>query len=153
MANEVVLTKTGYEKLQKELENLKKVERPAIIERIKNARELGDLSENADYSNAREEQSFIEGRIQEIEEKLKVAKVVDSTGNCSEVCVGHKVHLDCSGKKEEYHIVGDDESDPLNGKISVNSPIGKAVVGKKPGEVVKIQIPAGVKECKILKIG
>ena len=150
--SDIILTKEGFEKLQVELKKLETTDRPAVIERIKTARELGDLSENADYSNAREEQSFMEGRIQEIKEKLKTAKVVDSHGIVTAVAVGHKVHIDCKGTKEEYHIVGDDESDPIEGKISINSPIAKALVGKKKGEIVKIEVPAGTKECKIIKI-
>jgi transcription elongation factor GreA len=147
-----ILTQKGHEKLVKELENLKKIERPAVIERIKNARELGDLSENADYSQAREEQSFIEGRIKEIEEKLKNAQVVDNSHNCGIVSVGHTIELDCSGKKEVYEIVGENESDPINGKISPISPIAQAILGKKLNDKIKISIPSGTKECQIVKI-
>ena len=147
-----ILTKTGYEKLKAELEHLKNTERPAVIERIKSARELGDLSENADYANAREQQSFIEGRIQEVEEKLKTAQVVASGAGHQSVAVGHTIDLDCSGKKETYEIVGENESDPLSGKISAASPVAQAVLGKKINESVKIKIPAGIKECKVAKI-
>ena len=148
----IILTKSGFEKLNKELEDLKKIERPAVIERIKTARELGDLSENADYSQAREQQPFIEGRIMEIEEKLKSAEIVDSGSTQSTVGVGHTIDLDCNGKPETYQIVGDNESDPLSGKISVHSPIAQAIMGRKLGETVKIKIPAGEKVCKITKI-
>lgn len=147
-----ILTKEGHKKLKDELEKLKHEERPAVIERIKNARELGDLSENADYAQAREEQSFIEGRIKEIEAKLKDAQVVNAGASHSQVGVGHTVDLDCSGNKETYQIVGENESDPLNGKISATSPVAEAVLGKKINEMVKIKIPAGTKECKIVKI-
>ena len=148
----IILTHKGREKLKHELDNLKNVQRPEVIERIKNARELGDLSENADYSNAREHQSFIEGKIMDLEEKLKYAEVVDTGSTSSIVGIGHHVELDCSGEKKSYHIVGDNESDPLTGKISINSPLARAIVGKKLGEMVKIKVPAGVKECKVLKI-
>lgn len=147
-----ILTKAGYEKLTQELDKLKHKDRPAVIERIKNARELGDLSENADYAQAREEQSFIEGRIREIEEKLKTAEVVEAGSGNTSVTVGHTVDLDCSGNKETYQIVGENESDPINGKISATSPVAQAVIGKKVDETVKIKIPAGIKECKIVKI-
>ncbi len=147
-----ILTKVGYEKLKNELDKLKHDERPAVIERIKNARELGDLSENADYAQAREEQSFMEGRIKEIEAKLKDAQVVGAGSGRSEVAVGHTIDLDCSGKKETYEIVGENESDPINGKISATSPVAQAVLGKKINDTVKIKIPAGVKECKVTKI-
>ena len=150
--NEIILTREGYEKLKKELDNLKIVERPAVIERIKNARELGDLSENADYANAREQQSFIEGKILELDEKIKNATIVNSGSTHAMVGIGHVVTIDCKGSKETYHIVGDNEADPLKGKISASSPIGHAIVGKKINEMVKIKVPAGVKECKILKI-
>ena len=147
-----ILTKTGYEKLKTELDHLKNTERPTVIERIKSARELGDLSENADYANAREQQSFIEGRIQEVEEKLKTAQIVTSGAGHQSVAVGHTIDLDCSGKKETYKIVGENESDPLNGKISAASPVAQAILGKKINESVKIKIPAGIKECKVAKI-
>lgn len=150
--NTIILTKEGSKKLKDELYDLKNKQRPDVIERIKNARELGDLSENADYANAREQQSFIEGKILELEEKLKNAQVVDAGSTSSIVGIGHKVDLDCSGEKKSYHIVGDNESDPLSGKISVNSPIAQAIIGKKLGDSVKIKVPAGIKECKVLKI-
>lgn len=150
--NQTILTKAGYEKLKEELARLKTVDRPRVIERIKNARELGDLSENADYSDAREQQSFIEGRIQELEEKLKLAQIVDARGTSSEITVGHKVTIVCAGKNEQYEIVGETESDPSCGKISATSPVAKALLGKKIGEQLIIEIPAGKKECKILKV-
>jgi len=147
-----ILTKTGYEKLKEELKHLKDTERPIVIERIKSARELGDLSENADYANAREQQSFIEGRIQELEKKLKSAQIVDGKGGHHVVAVGHTVDIDCAGKKETYQIVGENESDPVSGKISATSPIAQAILGKRNQEMVKIKIPAGIKECKVVKI-
>lgn len=147
-----ILTREGYNKLVQELKKLKEIDRPAVIERIKNARELGDLSENADYASAREQQSFIEGKIKEIEEKIKNSEIIDSSKINSAVALGHKIELDCNGALEKYELVGDTESDPINGKISVNSPIGRAILGKKIGEIVKIQVPSGIKECKILKI-
>jgi len=148
----IILTREGFEKLKKELERLKKQDRPAVIERIKNARELGDLSENADYAQAREQQSFIEGRIYELEEKLKSAEIVDAGSSDAKVGVGHTVELDMDGKSQSYQIVGENESDPVARKISVNSPIAQAILGKKIGETVTIKVPAGAKKGKIVKI-
>lgn len=147
-----ILTKAGYEKIEEELERLKSVDRPRVIEQIKNARELGDLSENADYHDARERQSFVEGKIQELEEKLKHAQVVETGSGSSQIAVGHKVTLVCAGKEEVYEIVGENESDPGSGKISVGSPIARALLGKKAGEEVIIEVPVGKKEYKILKV-
>ena len=148
----IILTREGFEKLKQELERLKKKDRPAVIERIKNARELGDLSENADYAQAREQQSFIEGRIYELEEKIKSAEIVDAGNTDSKVCVGHTVDLNIEGKNQSYQIVGENESDPVARKISVNSPIAQAILGKKLGEEVTIKVPAGAKKGKIIKI-
>lgn len=147
-----IITQAGYEKLKEELTRLKTKDRPQVIERIKNARELGDLSENADYSDAREQQSFIEGRIEELEDKLRYAKVIKEEAGASTVSIGNKIYLICAGKKEEYKIVGEDEIDPAQRKISAASPIAKALLGKKRGEEVKIEIPAGTKKCTITKI-
>lgn len=147
-----ILTKAGYEKLKEELMRLKTKDRPVVIERVKNARELGDLKENADYHDAREQQAFIEGRIQELEDKLKMAKIVNGRSRSSQISIGHKLILVCSGKNEQYEIVGETESDPALGKISATSPIAKALMGKKVGEEVEIKIPLGKKKCRILKI-
>jgi len=152
MNDKVILTQEGFNKIKEELEHLKKIELPAAIERLKNARELGDLAENADYSQAREQQAFIGGKIEELENKLKYAEIINTGSSTTQVTVGRKVELDCSGRKELYHIVGENESDPVNGKISINSPVAQAIVGKKLGEVVIVKIPAGQKECKIVKI-
>lgn len=150
--DKIVLTVQGMQKLKDELNHLKKVDRPEVIERIKTARELGDLSENADYANAREQQSFIEGRILELEEKLKLAEIVDVGSSSSTVCVGHQVTINCNGKEEIYHIVGENEIDPIQRKVSVNSPIGEALLGKKIGDEVTVKVPAGIKTCKVIKI-
>lgn len=149
---ETILSKEGYKKLQEELEHLKTVDRIRVIEQIKNARELGDLSENADYHDARERQSFIEGRIQEIDEKLKYAKIIEDGVSSSYISVGHKVTIICAGKEETYEIVGENESDPVIGKISAKSPVAEALLGKKIGDQIDIKIPAGKKQCKIIKI-
>jgi transcription elongation factor GreA len=150
--NNAILTKDGLEKVKKELDELKNVRRPAVRERIKSAKDFGDLSENAEYDDARNEQSFIEGRIQELEEMLKGAKVVSANHKNSFVSVGTTVVMDCSGEKVTYQIVGSAESDPISGKISSDSPIAKAIMGRKKDEQVAISTPDGQMKCKILEV-
>jgi len=147
------LTDQGYKKLKDELEYLKKVRRPAIANRIKDAKDLGDLSENAEYADAREEQSFSEGRILELENLLKNVQVVNpSQSNLEVVQIGDKVTIEKDSKTTEYAIVGSNESDPSSGKISNESPIGKSLIGKKIGEEVVIKTPKGESIWKIAKI-
>ena len=147
------MTVTGEQKLRTELEHLKKVERPRITKAIAEAREHGDLKENAEYHAAREQQSFAEGRIQEIESKLAQAQVIDITKMpvSDKVIFGTTVTLINmeSDAKTVYKIVGDDEADVKEGRISVNSPIARGLVGKNEGDVVAIQTPSGVTEFEI----
>lgn len=135
------LTKEGKAELEKELEDLKS-QRPAIAERIATARAFGDLSENEEYSSARAEQKTVENRILEIEDILKTAKIIRA-GSHDKVVIGAKVTVSIAGKKSEYSVVGPVEADPLNGKISDVSPIGKALLGKKAGE--SFELPNGNK--------
>ncbi|UAY49932.1 transcription elongation factor GreA [Lactobacillus crispatus] len=140
------MTAEGKEKLQAELKNLKLVKRPEVIERIKVARSFGDLSENSEYDAAKDEQSHLEDRIAQVEEMLKYAKVVDAESvDPNEVSVGKTITYTEVGTDdpETYTIVGSDESDPLNGKISNDSPIAQALLGKKKGETVSITTPGG----------
>lgn len=140
------MTAEGKEKLQAELKNLKLVKRPEVIERIKVARSFGDLSENSEYDAAKDEQSHLEDRIAQVEEMLKYAQVVDAESvDPNEVSVGKTVTYTEVGTDdpETYTIVGSDESDPLNGKISNDSPIAQALLGKKKGETVSITTPGG----------
>jgi transcription elongation factor GreA len=151
--NKVPMTKAGSDALQEELENLKKVVRPRIVQDIAEAREHGDLKENAEYHAAREQQSFCEGRIQEIEGKLSNAQVIDiSALPCTgRVIFGVTVgllNLD-TDEKVTYQIVGDDEADVKLGKISVNSPIARGLIGKSEGDDVSIKTPAGEVEYEI----
>lgn len=147
------LTKEGYENLQAELENLLNSERKAVAERIKTAKEYGDLSENSEYSDAKEQQSFVEGRILEIEHILKNAEIIDESHlNCSDVKVGCTVHLEAEDKELKYRIVGSTEADPTKGYISNESPIGKALIGKKKGDLVEVSVPAGVTKYKIREV-
>lgn len=147
----IVLTVEGLEKLKEELAALK-LRRKEVSDRIQVAKEYGDLSENAEYDDARNEQSFVEGRIQELEETLKKAKVVAKQAGGSTVAVGSKVTVEIEGDKETYEIVGINESDPLNGKVSIESPIGKAMMGAKKGETVEVSAPGGKLAYKVLEI-
>ena len=147
------LTKEGYDNLKSELDNLLNSERRAVAEKIKTAKEYGDLSENAEYSDAKEQQSFVEGRILEIEHILKNSEIIDDEHlACDIVNVGCTVHLETTDKELVYRIVGSAEADPQKGYISNESPIGKALIGKKKGEAVEVSVPAGTHTYKIKKI-
>ncbi len=151
--NKVPMTKAGEFALREELGRLKTVDRPKVIEAIADAREHGDLKENAEYHAAREQQSFIEGRIQEIEGKLSMAQVIDvaSIPNNGKVIFGSTVsiiNLDTDAAST-YTIVGDDEADIKLNKISISSPIARALVGKEVGDVVLVRIPSGTVEYEI----
>lgn len=151
--NRVPMTVEGAEALRAELENLKKVERPAVVTAIAEAREHGDLKENAEYHAAREKQGFIEGRIKDIESKLSYAQVVDvkAIEPSGRVIFGTTVTIiNCETDEEvTYKIVGDDEADVKAQKISVNSPIARALIGKEEGDVVNVQTPSGGIEYEI----
>ncbi|MFH2013184.1 MAG: transcription elongation factor GreA [Pseudomonadota bacterium] len=155
MSGKVPMTRDGHKSLTNELRRLKSKERPKIINEIAVAREHGDLSENAEYDAAKEKQALIEGRIREIEDKLSRAEVIDISKNGSDkVVFGTTVHLqdENDGKELKYQIVGADEADPRQRKISVHSPIARALIGKELGDSVKIKVPAGIKEYTILGI-
>ncbi len=146
------MTKEGFNKLKEELERLKKIERPKNIQDIAEARAHGDLSENAEYSAAKERQSFIAGRMQELEYKIATAEVIDSSSFTSDkVVFGATVSLlDLfKGENKKYKIVGEDEVDLKNGRISLASPVGKALIGSKVGDIVTIKAPAGDREYEI----
>ena len=150
------LTVRGAELLRAELHELKTVQRPAIIAALAEARSHGDLSENAEYSAAKERQSFIEGRIAEVESKISNAQIIDpATIDTDGRCVfGATVELEdiTSGGKVTYQIVGDDEADIKLGKISISSPIARALIGKYEGDVAEVQAPGGVREYEIINI-
>ncbi len=154
--NKVPLTVPGAELLRQELHNLKTVERPNVIAAIAEARSHGDLSENAEYDAAKERQSFVEGRIAEVEGKLANAQVIDpklldADGRC---VFGSTVELEDleSGDKVTYQIVGDDEADIKLGKISISSPIARALIGKFAGDVAEVQAPGGIREYEVLDV-
>lgn len=150
------LTVKGAEKLREELKRLKGTDRPKVIEAIAEARAHGDLKENAEYHAAREQQSFIEGRIKEIEGKLSNAEIIDiSQVNANgKVIFGATVLLsdENDGSEVTYQIVGEDEADIRNGLLNINSPIARGLIGKEEGEVVDIQTPGGVKSYEILEV-
>ena len=146
------MTRAGYEKLKDELERLKRVDRPAIIKAIAEARAHGDLSENAEYHAAREKQSFLEGRIAELETKVGAAEVIDAPTTGDRITFGSTVLLeDESGKEFRYQIVGSDEGDPTKGKISVLAPLARTLIGKNVGDTVTAQLPNGKKTFEIIK--
>jgi len=152
----IPLTTTGAELLRQELQRLKTVERPNAITAIAEARTHGDLSENAEYDAAKERQSFIEGRIKEIESKLANAQVIDpklldAEGRC---VFGATVELEemKGGEAVTYQIVGDDEADIKKGKISVSSPIARAIIGKYAGDQVEVQTPGGLRKYEVLEV-
>ncbi len=153
MAEEVILTKEGKEELEKRLEYLKVTKRAEITERIKTAREFGDLSENAEYDAAKNEQAMIEGEILEIEEKLKHAVIIKDTAKKGTVSLGSKVDfVDENGEEYSYEIVGTTESDVEQGRISNESPIGNALLGKKANESVNVVTPSGVITLTVKKV-
>jgi len=147
------LTKEGKKALELELEDLKTNKRKEISQRIKEAKEFGDLSENSEYEEAKNKQAFIEGRIAELEHLLKNSEVISNKNRCSnKVSVGCKVTVDIEGELNEFIIVGSTEADPLSGKISNESPIGQALLNKNIGDEVEIQVPAGRIIYRIKKI-
>lgn len=156
MTNKVPMTAAGSQKLQEELKALKTVARPQVIEAIAEARSHGDLKENAEYHSAREQQSFIEGRIKEIEYKLSLAHVIDVSKlpQSGRVVFGATVVLAevDSGQERRYQIVGEDEVDVKEGRISVNSPIARALIGKEEGDEVDVEAPAGVTSYEIVEV-
>ncbi len=152
MNKAVLLTEDGLKKLQDELKVLKEDRRKEVIERIQEAVSHGDLSENADYAQAKEEQAFIEGRIQEIEEMIKHAEIIAHNSNRNIVSIGSTVNLRAGGKDVKYTIVGANEANPASGKISNESLVGRSILGAKKGDKVPVETPAGKTEYEIVSI-
>ena len=152
----IPITKRGAEKLKTELQRLKTVERPAVIQAIAEARAQGDLSENAEYESAKEQQGFIEGRIIEVEGKLSAAQIIDPTGLDAggRVVFGATVDLEDedSGTAMTYQIVGEDEADLKHGLINVSSPIARALIGKEEGDTAVVQAPGGERRYEIVGV-
>ena len=156
MSKVIYLTEEGLMKLRAEVEHLKSVERPSVIAAIAEARSHGDLSENAEYDAAKERQGFVEGRIAEIEGKLSNAQIIDPSTLDADgrVVFGATVQLLDMETDDEvrYQIVGDDEADIKLGKVSVNSPIARALIGKEAGDVAEVQAPGGLREYEVLDV-
>ncbi|MDJ0985345.1 MAG: transcription elongation factor GreA [Desulfobacterales bacterium] len=151
----IPVTKEGFETLKKELENLKKVERPQNIKAIEEARAHGDLSENAEYAAAKDRQGFIEGRINDLEFKLANIDIIETDKLPKDRAVfGSKVVLENieTGEDVSYQLVGPDESDIENGRISVSSPLGRAIIGRKPGDELSLQVPGGRRTYELVEI-
>ena len=147
------MTRQGFDRLKAELERLRREERPRITKAIAEARSHGDLAENAEYHAAREKQSFIEGRIMELEVKVAHAEVIDPPTNGDRVTFGSTVRLqDADGKEVRYWIVGSDESEPTKGRISIMSPMARTLIGKEVGQAVTAQLPSGKKTYEILAV-
>lgn len=142
-SKKIYLTREGLEELKKEYEELTKTKRPEVLSRVSAARNMGDLSENAEYTVAREELSFIDGRIEELDELLKQAVLISNNNNSSTIKLGSTVKVNTPDGKEEFTVVGEWEADPKDKKISHESPLGKALIGKKVGEKVEVEAPAG----------
>ena len=155
MQKDVILTPEGLEKLKQEIEHLSTTRRREVAERIKEAREFGDISENSEYDDAKNEQAMLEARIAQLEDKLRSAQVIDASELDSDIVrVGSKVSgKDEKGKAFEYTIVGSTEADPLEKKLSNESPVGKALIGHKKGDKVKVPAPKGERTLTIDKIG
>ena len=155
-ANQIPVTVKGAALLKDELQRLRSIDRPSVIQAIAEARAQGDLSENAEYESAKERQSFIEGRISELESKLSNLQVIDpKTLNADgRVVFGATVKMEDldSGDSKIYQIVGDDEADIKGGKISVSSPIARALIGKSAGDVAEVSAPGGIKEYEVIEV-
>ncbi|MCG3269412.1 transcription elongation factor GreA [Yoonia sp. I 8.24] len=152
--DKIPLTRAGFDKLDAELKHLKTVERPAIIRAIAEAREHGDLSENAEYHSAKEKQSFIEGRVKELEGVISLADVIDVAKLTGTIKFGATVELVDEETDEEktYQIVGEYEADIENGKLNMQSPLSRALIGKEEGDSVEVRTPGGVRSYEILSI-
>ena len=153
MSEELVITQSGYDEIKKEYDFIFTQKRPAVIQRIKEARELGDLSENFDYQDAKREQGEIEGKLQELKFILENATIIKGTTDGS-IGLGSNVNLEYVDLdfEQEVSLVGQAESDPMEGKISVSSPLGKALMGKKAGDMIEYEAPQGKMTCKILSV-
>jgi transcription elongation factor GreA len=151
---EVLVTKEGLEKWEEELQNLLTVRRPEVADKIKRAREMGGTENNAEYEDAKNEQAFVEGRILEVEQQIRQAKIIKTSRKpTGKVVLGSTVLIkNQDGKVEFYQIVGKSEADPVNGKISNESPVGKALLGHKVGQTVEVIIPAGKLKLQIQQV-
>jgi transcription elongation factor GreA len=153
---ETVLTKEGLQKLEEELDDLKTVHRREVNERIRQAKEFGDISENAEYEDAKQEQAFVEGRIMRVESMIRNARIIEaSDASADEVFLGAMVKVKemPSGESHEFTLVGSTEADPMHHRLSNESPLGQALIGRRKGEVVDVKTPRGPRQYKIEAIG
>lgn len=149
---EVYISKEGLEKLKAELSLIEGIKLKAIAKKIAEAKDLGDLAENSEYHEAKQEQAFLAGRAEELRYKIRHAKIIENCAKSESVAVGCAVKVAVNGNEMSFALVGSDESDPGNGKISIDSPIGRALLGHKAGDKVKVQTPAGETEYSILEV-
>lgn len=147
----IQLTKEGLGNLERELKDLREVARPVAVEKLEKARGMGDLSENSAYTTAREEMTILEGRIQELDDVIRNAEIIENS-TTDEIGVGNRVTVEINNNLEDLHVVGEFEADPMNKKLSNISPIGRALIGKKVGDVIEIEIPSGRIKYKIIAI-
>ncbi|MEK7597424.1 MAG: transcription elongation factor GreA [Patescibacteria group bacterium] len=150
--SKIQLTQKGYDDLKLEHQDLIKNKKPKSIQRLSKARSMGDLSENSEYTAAKEELAFVEGRVREIEEIINNTQVIENNNTGDQVRIGSSVTVEVNGKSEFFQIVGEFEADPMNKKLSQNSPIGQALINKKVGDLVEVSIPAGKVQYKIVEI-
>ena len=151
MSEPYYISKEGLEKLKEEYDFLQNVKKREVADRIEKAKELGDLSENAEYTDAKDEMSFVEGKIIDLRDQISRAVVIEKPAT-DVVAIGSKVSLDCEGKERNYHIVGPNEADPAGGKISNETPLAMGLLGKRIGDKVEIKIPVGTLTCVVKKI-
>ncbi|MEO6509271.1 MAG: transcription elongation factor GreA [Patescibacteria group bacterium] len=152
MIKKIPFTQSGFDKIKQEYAEITSTKKLKAIDRLQKARAMGDLSENSEYTAAKEDLSFVEGRIRELEEIMKNAEVVEHHADENTVDVGCKVIVEINGKQDAFYIVGEFEANPMEKKLSQTSPIGKALFGKKKGDVVEVQAPAGMMKYKIVDI-
>lgn len=152
MAQKILLTPEGLDGLKKELEKLKNFKKPQLVARLERAREMGDLTENSDYYDAKDELGLVEGRILELEEIIARTEIVNKGKNCKKVALGCQVKVQSNQEEHLYLIVGEWEADPIQKKISYSSPLGQALIGRRVGEEVEFEAPAGKIVYKILSI-
>jgi transcription elongation factor GreA len=150
--NQIFLTKEGLEKFKKELKELKTVKRKEIAKKIEEAIELGDLSENAEYSSVKDEQAFTEARIAELENIIRNVTIIEESKGSEQVDLGSTVIVEREGVTKKFFIVGSHEVDPVQGKISNESPLGRAFLGKRKGDIVEVEVPAGKMKFKIISV-
>lgn len=148
----IQITKEGFDNLKEELKNIQEVKRPLTIDKLQKARSMGDLKENNAYHAAREELGELDGRILEIKHVIKHAEIVETNGSDNQISLGKTIVVDAEGTTRTFQVVGEFEADPMNGKVSHTSPIGKTLIGKKTGEAIEIILPGGKVTYTILSV-